>query len=89
MTDQPEVVIYSTPRCGYCAVAKSLLHDMGVVYREIDVSGDTAQREDMIRRSGQRTVPQIFIGDRHVGGFDALARLHQEGTLNTMLERSD
>jgi glutaredoxin 3 len=89
VTGQPEVVVYSTPWCGYCAAAKSLLHDMGVTYREIDVSGDAVQRDEMVRRSGQRTVPQIFIGERHVGGFDELARLHRECKLHTMLASSD
>ncbi len=85
MTDKPEVLVYAKPFCGYCAAAKSLLKEKGAGFREIDVSRDEDAREDMIHRTGRRTVPQIFIGTRHVGGFDELAALDQQGTLDELL----
>jgi len=80
-----QVVIFSKPLCPYCAAAKSLLHEKGVAYREIDVSRNAAARDEMIRRSGRVTVPQIFINDRHVGGFDDLSQLDQQGELDPLL----
>ena len=83
--DRPEVVIYTTRVCGYCQAAKSLLRGKGVDFREIDVSGDDVQRDELVRRTGQRTVPQIFIGTRHVGGFEDLSALDQRGELDPLL----
>jgi glutaredoxin 3 len=80
-----EVLIYTTPICPYCVAAKNLLRQKGVPWREIDIAGDAAQRDDMIRRSGRRTVPQIFVGDTHIGGFDDLASLEQRGGLDPLL----
>ncbi len=81
-----EVLIYSTPICPYCVKAKMLLKSKGVPYREIDVSS-AVEREKMIERSnGKRTVPQIFIGDYHVGGSDDLHLLEQQGKLDGLLE---
>ena len=85
MSSAPEVVVYTAPACGYCMAAKSLLREKGVSFREIDISEEDGQREDMIRRSGRRTVPQIFIGSRHVGGYEDLLALNQQGQLNTLL----
>jgi glutaredoxin 3 len=89
LSAQPEIVIYSTAFCGYCAAAKSLLQEKGVAWREVDVSGNQAGREEMTRRSGRRTVPQIFIGDQHIGGFEDLAALDQQGELDTILGIGD
>ena len=83
----PRVVLYTTPICGYCAAAKRLLDARGVPYREIDVLMDPAMRAEMGARSGRRTVPQIFIGDTHVGGFDDLNALEHSGELDALLER--
>ena len=81
-----EVEIYTTPFCGYCARAKRLLDKKGVAYREIDVFSDRALRDEMTTRAGGRTsVPQIFINDRGVGGFDDLAELDMDGELDSML----
>ncbi|MCC2110656.1 MAG: glutaredoxin 3 [Hyphomicrobiales bacterium] len=79
------VVIYTTSICPYCFRAKRLLEKKGVAYDEIDVGGDPAERAVMTERSGRYTVPQIFIGDRHVGGFDDLAELDMDGELDELL----
>lgn len=81
------VTIYSTPVCPYCVRAKTLLKQKGVEsYEEIDVSGDAAIRDAMVERAGgRRTVPQIFIGDTHIGGYDDLAALDREGKLDSLL----
>ena len=81
-----QVEIYTTPICPYCHAAKRLLDKKGVTYQEIDVSRDPALRTKMIARAGgQRTVPQIFIGDRHVGGSDDLHALDHAGRLDPIL----
>ena len=79
------IVIYSTPFCGYCAAAKSLLQAKGVAYEEIDLYDEPTRRAEMIERSGRRTVPQIFIGTEHVGGFDDLQALEANGELDGKL----
>lgn len=78
------VEIYTTPTCPYCIAAKALLSKKGVTFEETDVSrGDRAAM--MARAGGRRTVPQIFIGDIHVGGCDDLHALDAAGRLDTML----
>lgn len=80
------VTIYTTPICPYCARAKALLKKKGAAFNEIDVFMDAAARKEMEARSnGARTVPQIFIGDTHVGGSDELAALEQGGKLDALL----
>ena len=80
------VEIYTTPLCGYCAAAKRLLAKKGVAYTEIDVTGDATLRAAMIKRSnGGRTVPQIFIGETHVGGCDDIYALEDAGKLDAVL----
>ena len=71
------VTIYTSAWCGYCAMAKRLLDSKGVRYDEIPVDMDVKRRAEMEQRSGRRTVPQIWIGERHVGGYDDLAALEQ------------
>ncbi|HEY0684462.1 MAG TPA: glutaredoxin 3 [Steroidobacter sp.] len=80
-----EIVMYSTAWCGYCQRARNLLERKGASYREIKIDEDTKEREVMMQRSGRRTVPQIFIGDRHVGGYDDLAALDRAGELDKLL----
>lgn len=81
------VEIYTTPICPYCLAAKRLLTKKGVPFTEIDVSRDPSLREKMTTRAGgRRTVPQIFIGDTHVGGCDDLIALDQRGGLVPMLQ---
>lgn len=82
----PKVVIYTTPFCPYCLMAKRLLNRKGVAFDEIDVSGDYALREEMTAKAGgRRTVPQIWIGGTHVGGSDELHALEREGRLDALL----
>lgn len=83
-----KVTIYTTPVCPYCAAAKTLLSNRQVSFTEIDVSTRPDLREEMIRRSGRRTVPQIFIGETHVGGYDDLAALDGAGRLNALLQEN-
>lgn len=80
------VRIYTTPICPYCARAKSLLTQKGVAFEEVDVYMDAAARKEMMEKSGRRTVPQIFIGDHHVGGCDDLHALDAEGGLDPLLK---
>jgi glutaredoxin 3 len=82
---EDRVVVYSSPFCGYCGAAKRLLTSKGVRFKEIDVLFDPERKREMIERSGRRTVPQIFIGDRHVGGFDDLSALDATGELDDLL----
>jgi glutaredoxin 3 len=85
----PDVLVYAKPFCPYCSAARALLGEKGVSFREIDISGSPAEREEMIRRTGRYTVPQIFIGDRHVGGYDDLAALDEQGELDALLGKND
>lgn len=82
--------IFTTRLCPYCLMAKRLLARKGVRYQEIPVDGDPQQRERMCQEAGGGwTVPQIFIGDRHIGGFDDMAALDQAGGLDPLLEQID
>lgn len=83
-----EVRIYTTGYCGFCRMAKSLLDRKGVVYQEIDVTEDMETRSWLVRETGRRTVPQIFIGDRAIGGYDELSALEARGDLEGMLSAS-
>jgi glutaredoxin 3 len=81
----PKVEIYTTTWCPYCHAAKSLLDEKGVAYAEINADDPTV-RMDMVQRAhGRRTVPQIFIGDTHVGGYDDMAALERRGQLDPLL----
>lgn len=85
MAAMSKVQIYTTSWCPYCNAAKSLLDDKGVAYDEIDAT-DPDVRMDMVQRAhGRRTVPQIFIGERHVGGYDDLSALERRGQLDALL----
>ncbi len=76
----PNILMYSTAGCPYCVAAERLLRSKGVQHIEkVRVDLDPARREEMMARTGRRTVPQIYIGERHVGGFDDLAALDREG----------
>ena len=80
------VEIYSSPFCGFCHAAKRLLSDKGVSFKEINVISQPEMRREMTQRAGgRRTVPQIFIGGRHVGGYDDLSELERAGKLDTLL----
>lgn len=80
-----EVLMYRTPVCPYCIRAKMLLKRKGVAFTEIDVSGDRAKRAWLMEVSGQRTVPQIFINGRSIGGCDELYMLERLGKLDRLL----
>jgi glutaredoxin 3 len=82
----PDVEIYTQPWCPFCARAISLLASKGVAFREIDAPNGSPAREEAIRRSGgRRTVPQIFINGRHIGGSDDLIALERAGKLDPLL----
>jgi glutaredoxin 3 len=82
----PKVVMYVTDWCPYCTSARSLLEAKGVAAEEIDVEAVPGARAEMRARSGRDTVPQIFIGERHVGGSDELHALDAAGTLDELLK---
>ena len=83
-----KVVIYSKETCPYCLMAKNLLEQKGVgVIDEIRIDLDPLERDKMIETTGRMTVPQIFIGETHVGGFDDLAKLNRSGDLDKLLNR--
>ena len=85
MQEHPNVVIYSSGLCGYCSAAKRLLNGKGVEFTEIRIDKEAGMRAEMEQRSGRTSVPQIFINDTHVGGFDDLSELEAEGTLDELL----
>jgi len=80
------VEMYTSPLCGFCHAAKRLLKQKGVTFSEIDVFRDPSRKPEMIQRAnGGRTVPQIFVGDTHVGGCDDLFELDRAGKLDALL----
>ncbi len=79
------VVVYTTRVCPYCIRAKALLKKKGVAFSEIDVSNDTDKRSWLVSTTGQQTVPQIFIDDHPIGGFDDMAALDRRGELDRLL----
>lgn len=81
----PHVTVYTTRFCPYCVAAKHLLKGKQVELTEIAVDGDREKRAELTRLSGQRTVPQIWVGDIHVGGFDELEALDRQGRLDALL----
>ena len=80
-----EIQIYLTSWCSYCAMAKRLLASKGQTWQEVDVEAEPERRREMIERAGRTSVPQIWIGERHVGGFDDLAELERRGELDALL----
>lgn len=80
-----KVVVYTTSWCPYCRAAEALLQKKRVDYERIDVSGDVETRRWLLERTGQRTVPQIFINDVSIGGFSELSSLDRSGELDPML----
>jgi len=82
----PEVTIYTTRVCPYCIAAKRLLGARGIPYAEQDVSGDDDKRAWLVQATGRRTVPQIFIGGKPIGGYDELSALDRSGELAQMLK---
>lgn len=82
----PKVVMYASSWCSYCSRARSLLESKGVALEVIDVDVAPGAREEMISRSGRTSVPQIFIGERHIGGSDELHELEAAGGLDPLLK---
>ena len=85
MSETPKVLIYSQMFCGYCSAARALLDEKGVGYEDIDITMKPQLRLELRERTGRRTVPQIYIGDHHVGGYDDLAALNASGELDELL----
>ncbi|HTD74259.1 MAG TPA: glutaredoxin 3 [Steroidobacteraceae bacterium] len=83
---QPVVTMYVSDWCPYCQRAKSLLAEKQIVFSEVNVEDDVKFREEMMARSNRRTVPQIFIGDKHVGGCDELYALDHSGELDRLIQ---
>lgn len=84
------VVMYTSSHCPYCTMAKKLLTQRGVTeIKEVNASSSREVWQEMEQKTGRRTVPQIFIGDTHVGGFDDLAALDKAGKLNDLLGKTD
>jgi glutaredoxin 3 len=81
-----KIVIYTGRFCPYCTMAKRLLDRKGAPYTEIDVDSKPGLREELMQRTKRRTIPQIFIGDRHIGGFDDLHALDMEKGLDPLLQ---
>jgi glutaredoxin 3 len=79
------VRMYTTRWCPYCVAARRLFASLGVAFEDTDVGAEPSLRAEMERRSGRHTVPQIWIGDRHVGGFDDVNALHARGQLLPLL----
>jgi len=82
----PKIEIYTSPHCGFCHAAKRLLTQKGATFHEIDVSRNPDERRKMLARAkGSHTVPQIFVGETHVGGCDELYALERAGRLDPLL----
>jgi glutaredoxin 3 len=82
----PQVTLYTRPYCPYCIRAVDLLEQKGVDFTEIEAGFDSEKRQEMMRRSGRTTFPQIFIGDQHIGGCDDMMALEREGRLDQLLK---
>ncbi|KTD24525.1 MULTISPECIES: glutaredoxin 3 [Legionella] len=81
------VIMYSTAYCPYCRLARELLEKKGVEYTDIRIDEDPSKREEMIQKSGRRTVPQIFINSQHIGGCDDMYALDHQGRLDELLRK--
>jgi glutaredoxin 3 len=86
-SNQQPVVLYTTRFCPYCLRAKALLNSKDVAYQELAVDSDQGLRREMIQKSKRTSVPQIWIGETHVGGCDELFQLERTGTLDNMLQK--
>ncbi len=81
----PEIIIYTSNLCPYCTMAKRLLTAKGATYKELNVDTTAGLREEMVQKTKRRTVPQIYIGERHIGGFDELRALDLKKELEPLL----
>lgn len=87
MSQPPVVTLYATSWCPYCTRARALLAAKGVSFTEIDIEATPGARAEMQARAGRTSVPQIFVGDRHLGGFDDTKALDDQGLLDSILQR--
>lgn len=87
--NSPQIEMYTAEYCGFCLRARALLRNKGANWQEIHVDHDAALRMAMVERSGRRTVPQIFIDGRHIGGYDELFALERSGELDKLLDKGD
>ena len=85
MSESAHVIVYGDESCAYCAAARMLITRKGVRFEDVVVSGNAERLAEMEARSGRRSVPQIFVGDNHVGGFDELCSLDKSGELDKLL----
>lgn len=83
-----KIVIYSSGHCPYCSMAKQLLERKGIIYNEIKIDQHPEKREEMMRKSKRRTVPQIFIGEKAVGGYTDLVDIEHSGQLDALLTKN-
>lgn len=81
----PEITLYSTANCPYCVAAKNFLKSKGQAWTEVRIDLDPAEREKMIAKAKRTSVPQIFVGEVHVGGYDDMIALHRAGKLDALL----
>lgn len=84
----PPITLYSTAICPYCVMAKNFLKSRGLEWNEVRIDTDPAERERMLARARRTSVPQIFIGEHHVGGYDDMIALHRAGKLDPLLQGS-
>jgi glutaredoxin 3 len=84
----PEITLYTSAMCGYCVAAKNFLKSKGLQWKEVRIDTDPMQRERMVALARRTSVPQIFIGDTHVGGYDDMMALHRAGRLEPLLAGS-
>ena len=82
----PAITIYSSAICPYCVMAKNFLRSKGLVWNEVRIDMDVAERERMVARTRRTSVPQIFVGETHVGGYDEMMALHRAGRFEPLLE---
>ncbi len=85
---QPEITIYSTLVCPYCVAAKNFLKSKGLAWNEVRIDLDPVERDKMMAKTKRTSVPQIFVGDVHVGGYDDMMAMHREGKFEPLLEGS-
>lgn len=85
MSQQKEIKIYSTLVCPYCVAAKNFLKSKGLAWTEIRIDTDPVEREKMVAATKRTSVPQIFVGQTHVGGYDDMMALHREGKFESLL----
>ena len=85
---QPEITIYSTLVCPYCVAAKNFLKSKGLAWNEVRIDLDPVERDKMMAKTKRTSVPQIYVGDVHVGGYDDMMAMHREGKFEPLLEGS-